>query len=360
MTSGRRRNWLLKTALFLMSVVLALFGILGWAHKADVFTAVAADAADGGLWAGLDPLWPIYAVAAVGCVAAQIIAACAAVNFAWLDGAGRVWRALAGAFYVVCVLFAAYSADLGAQAILSSAQRAAADARDVERTRLTDEIAALNEVIAGERAKMSAPGTVGPQTRASETEQFLAATKAELARLPIAQQTLDALPPLPRETELSWYAAAGVFLIFLAWAVLEPWGYALAERGRQAPPRFVAGEAPPFRTMRLESRPSLLRRAAAWFSLAVISQGVAPALASANPTEEPCETPQPVTQPAAIDAKAKAFSMRGREDVAVIAAKVGVHPSTIYRWFAKRDAELAKQRDAVASRTGDAQGVLAI
>lgn len=334
-----------------MSGALAVFGVLGWAHKANAFEGLAARD-----WAILDALWPLYAVAAIGCVAAQVIAACAAVNFAWLDGAGRIWRFLAGAFYGVCVVFAAYSADLGANVILSSAQRAAHEAREADRSRLADEIAALNEVIASERANMSQPGTVGPQTRAAETAAFLAATEAERARLPDAQAALDALPTLPREATQPWYAAAAVFLIFLVWAILEPWGYALAERGRQSS-RAPDLTTPVIRFTPAPARPSWLRRAAAWASFALFSQGAAAGLAHANAETEPRETPNPLTQPAAIDAKAQAFSMRDRFDVPVIASKVGVHQSTVYRWFAKRDKELALARVATANA---GQGTLAL
>lgn len=358
MMPGRRRNWLLKSALVVMSFVLALFGMLGWANKANAFNAVALNEI-----AALDPLWPIYGVAAIGCVAAQIIAACAAVNFAWLEGAGRVWRWLAGAFYGVCVVFAAYSADLGAQAILSNQQRAAAASREQERDRLQAEIISLNGVVAAERQRMSDPGTVGPQTRAAETAAFLAATEAERARLPLAQAALDASPPLPREVMLPWHTALGVFLVFLAWAFLEPWGYALAERGRQPAtpntqhrPTEAAIRAVPLQHSQAAT-PSLWRRAAAWVSFLLVSHAATAGLAHANTEPEPRDTPNPLTQPAAIDAKAQAFSMRDRFDVPAIAAKVGVHQSTVYRWFAKRDKELASR---TVSAANGAQGALAL
>lgn len=49
------------------------------------------------------------------------------------------------------------------------------------------------------------------------------------------------------------------------------------------------------------------------------------------------QNPTPITLSADMTARAVAFSMRGRFAVSDIAAKVGVHRATVYKWFARRD-----------------------
>jgi hypothetical protein len=338
-----RRNWLLKTALLVMSAALALFGVLGWADKARALEALAARD-----WAILDALWPLYAVAAIGCIAAQVIAACAAVNFAWLDGASRIWRALAIAFYGVCVVFAAASADMGAQAVLASGQRAAYEAREIERATLMAEIAALSQAIEAERAKLPTDTANVPTSRQQAAlDLFNAATAAARVRLPEAQRQLSERPPLARDPHHHWTLALAVFAIFLAWAILEPWGYALAERGREMA-RTVARATPandsatPSAT---GAKVHWLNRLVALLTLGMLSQFGAP-VATAQPAAATVAPPAPAPEPAPLaqwqDAKSAAFSMRGRFDVSEIAERVKRHPSTIYKWFRERDRQNAK------------------
>ena len=342
---GRPRNIALKLALIVMSVALAAFGVLGWAYAARIF-----DADWSRPWAerlaAFDPSWPIYVVAAIGCLAAQVIAACAVVNFARLAKAGTTWRALAIAFYIVPAVFAAYSADKGGQVVLAAPHRAAYEARENERTRLVIEITALNGVIEGERAKMSPMGSVGPQTRERETNAFLAATVAERERLPRAQASLDAAPSLPREVEADWLAGATVLAIFLAWALLEPWGYALAERGREAfvaPP--VAERLPAPQGATQSANVHWFKRTVAFLTLGLLSHFATAPPASATINAIPVEPPKPIEIADWQDAKAAAFSMRDRCDVAEIAAHVKRDKSTVYRWFRERD-KASKERTA--------------
>ncbi len=342
--TARRRNWLLKSALVVMSVALALFGVLGWADKARALEALASRD-----WADLDAIWPLYAVAAIGCIAAQIIAACAAVNFAWLDGASRVWRGLAIAFYGVCVVFAAVSADMGAQAVLASGQRAAYEARENERAALLEEIATLSRAIEAERAKLPADTANVPTSRQQAAlELFNAATAAARVRLPEAQRQLSESPPLARDPHHHWTLALAVFAIFLAWAILEPWGYALAERGREmATPVARATPANDSATLSATSaKVHWLNRLAALLTLGLLSQFGAPVATAETPLASvapPAPTPEPAPLAQWQDAKSVAFSMRGRFEVPEIAEKVGRHQSTVYKWFRERDKQNAKK-----------------
>lgn len=65
-----------------------------------------------------------------------------------------------------------------------------------------------------------------------------------------------------------------------------------------------------------------------------------PAFAGQVPESEgvaPLQTQPPIILLPSHSKKASAFSMRGRFRVEEIAAKLEVHPSTVYRWFAARD-----------------------
>lgn len=333
-SGGRLRNIAFKLALIVMSVALAAFGVLGWADSARALDAYAERS-----WAILDPLWPVYAVAAVACLAAQVIAACAVVNFARLVSAHWLWRFGAFAFYAVAVFFAAYSADRGAQVVLTAAHRAAYQANVDERTRLQNEIQSLAEAIEEERGKLpSDTENTMTSRQTAALALFEAATATARARLPEAQRELRDLPRMERDPVQDWSFALSVFLIFLAWAILEPWGYAIAERGREPP---LQGWRPASQDSR-GAKVHWLQRVAAFVSLAWLSQFANPVLAAPAPPANPRETPEPITLSAAIDAKAVAFSMRGRFAVCEIARKVGVHQATVYRWFRKRDLEAAK------------------
>lgn len=328
MRAPRLRNIAFKLALIVMSAALAAFGMLGWANAANALDALHAQS-----WGALDPLWPVYVVAAVACLAAQVIAACAVVNFARLASAPAIWRFLAFAFYAVAVFFAAYSADKGAQVVLSSAHRAVYQARETDRIRLQTEITTLSNAIEEERRKLPADTTNTVTSRQQAALAiFQATTAAAQTRLPAAQRELDALPAIPREETQAWQLALGVFAIFLAWAILEPWGYALAERGRETNSQPPAPFAP-------HAKAPWLRRVAAWLAFAWVSHHATQALAAEAPSAKPLEFQEPISLSAAMDAKAQAFSMRGRFSPTEIAAKVGVHPSTIYRWFGKRDSQ---------------------
>lgn len=327
MGAARLRNVVFKLALIVLSVALAAFGVFGWADAAHAFDAYRA-----GSWEALDPLWPIYAIAAIACVAAQIVAACAVVNFARLAGAPLIWRFLAGAFYAVAVFFAAYSADGGARVILTSAHRAVYTVRETERRALSEEIKQLSDLIDAERQKLpqDTSGTVTSRQQIA-LARFQAVTATAGARLPEAQAELARKPPISREEAQPWVAAAGVFLIFLAWAVLEPWGYALAERGREP------NNSPPSAKFAPHAKAPWLRRVAGWIALAWFSQTATQAPIPEAPAANPLILPEPVQLSDARDAKAAAFSMRGRFAVQDIAAKVGVHQATVYRWFRARD-----------------------
>ncbi len=334
----RLRNIAFKLALIVMSVALAAFGVFGWADAARALDAYAARS-----WADLSPLWPVYAVAAVACLAAQVIAACAVVNFARLAHAHVIWRIGAFAFYAVAVFFAAYSADKGAQVVLQSAHRAAFEVREAERVALTGEIAGLVATIEAERQKLpeDTANTVAERQRVA-LAAFEAATAVARARLPEAQRELSERPPLPREAAQDWTIALAVFLIFLAWAVLEPWGYAVAERGRE-PPKPVA--LPLALALEPEKRATSsanvhwLRRAVAILTLGWLSHFATATPARADEVAPPPQPPAPVPIAQWQDAKAIAFAMRGRFEVPEIAAKVNRHPSTVYKWFRARDKE---------------------
>lgn len=340
---GRHRNIAFKLALVVMSVALAVFGILGWGEKANAFEAL-----QGRSWAILSALWPLFCVAAVACLAAQVIAACAAVNFARLAKASKVWRGLAVAFYGVSVFFAAYSADMGAQVVLGSAHRSAYEARQHERQALTAEISTLSALIESERVKLPTDlQNVPAQRQEAALAIFSASTAAAVARLPEAQRDLASKPPLPREQALHWTLALGVFAIFLVWAILEPWGYALAERGREA--SVAQAEAPEA----VREAPNAkganvhwLHRLAAVLTLGWLSHFATalPAHASVPVPERP---PEPIELAAWQDAREVAFSMRDRFDVIEIAKFVHRDKSTIYRWFRERDKK-AKEEQAAA------------
>lgn len=336
-SGGRLRNIAFKAALVVMSAALAAFGVLGWADAAGALDAYAAQS-----WADLSPLWPIYAVAAIACLAAQVIAACAVVNFARLADAAVIWRVLAGAFYAVAVIFAAYSADRGAQVVVQSAHRATYEARETERDRLTSEIVALSRIIEEERQKLPRDtANVVAERQREARAAFEAATAVATARLPEAQRELSARPPLPREAAQGWAMALGLFAVFLAWAVLEPWGYALAERGR-TPPQKVAPAPTPAKIATPSATIHWLRRAVATLTLGWISHFATATPALAEQVAPPMPAPEPVSISQWQDAKAVAFSMRGRFDVPEIAAKVNRHPSTVYKWFRARDKELSR------------------
>lgn len=341
MTGARLlRNIAFKAALVVMSVALAAFGVFGWADSALALDAYAARD-----WAVLSPLWPVYAVAAIACLAAQVIAACAAVNFARLSKAPGIWRLLAGAFYAVAVFFTAYSADRGAQVVLQSAHRAAYEAREAERVALIGEIATLSQAIEAERQRLpqDTANVVAERQRAS-LAIFEAATAAATARLPEAQRELAAKPPLPREAAQGLAMALGVFVIFLGWAILEPWGFALAERGREPIAPVAPGVAhPPMAPKPATQSATILffRRAAAILTLGWLSHFATATPAEAQPVAPPEEAPEPVSISQWQDVKAVAFSMRGRFEVHEIAAKVGRHPSTVYKWFRDRDKQQA-------------------
>jgi hypothetical protein len=340
-TAGKLRNIAFKGALIVMSVALAAFGVLGWADKANALRAYAAQD-----WALLDPLWPVYAVAAVACLAAQVIAACAVVNFARLAGAHLIWRAGALAFYGVAVFFAAYSADMGAQVVLQSAHRSAYEARETERERLASEIVALSGAIEEERQRLpqDTANVVAERQRAA-TAAFEIATAAARTRLPGAQRELAAAPPLPREAPQDQSTALIVFLIFLGWAVLEPWGYALAERGREPPQRVALSVAPAPEPAKSATRSATIlffRRAAALLTLGWFSHFATATPVRAEEVTPPTPAPEPVSISQWQDAKSIAFAMRERFDVSEIASKVNRHPSTVYKWFRARDKALSK------------------
>lgn len=335
---ARAPNWILSLVLAVLSVSLGLFGVSGWADAASVYETPWAGSL-GGSVAHLNPLWPIYALAAIGCVAAQILAACAVVNFARLSGAPRVWRFLAIAFYGVAVFFSAYSADMGAQVVLNSGQRSVYESRHRDRVSLASEIDHLSATIAAARARLPVAGLVGPKTQDAAIATFEATTSVERSRLPVAQEELKSKPELTRDRPKSLLDTL-VFLIFLGWALLEPWGYALAERGREVAPTSHAATNG-VRVLR-SREPGVLRRLMAIFGLIRLAAGATdgPALAETRAIE-PITNPDPITLKSEMDEKAVAFSMRGRFSVEEIANKVGRDRSTIYRWFAKRDTQAA-------------------
>lgn len=337
---GRLRNIIFKSALFVMSAALAAFGVLAWANAANAFAAV-----QNRSWAALDPLWPMYALAAIGCLAAQALAACAAVNFMRLANAPVIWRRLAFAFYIVSVVFAAYSADRGGQVVLNSAHHAAYEARMADRVALSGEIATLSHAIEVERQRLplDTANVVAERQRAA-LATFEAATAVARARLPEAQRELSGRPPLPREPPTDAGIALAVFVIFLAWAALEPWGYALADRGREPPARVALSVAPapePAKSAKPSATLLFFRRAAALLTLGMLSHFATATPARAEEVAPPPPAPEPVSISQWQDAKAVAFSMRGRFEVPEIAAKVQRHPSTVYKWFRARDKENA-------------------
>lgn len=341
MSGGKLRNIAFKGALIVMSVALAAFGVFGWADSARALDALAAQS-----WDDLSPLWPVYAVAAIACLAAQVIAACAVVNFARLAHAHWLWRAGAFAFYVVSVFFAAYSADRGAQVVLQSAHRAAYETRMAERERLAREIVALSGVIEAERQKLPEDtANVVAERQRTALATFEAATAGARTRLPQAQQELSARPAMSREAPQDLAMALGAFAIFLVWAVLEPWGYALAERGREPPPRVAPAVALPPELEKNATHSANVH----WLgrAIAILTLGWLSHFATATPVRaEEVATPPPAPEPVSIsqwqDAKAVAFSMRERFEVPEIAAKVKRHPSTVYKWFRARDKENQK------------------
>lgn len=346
MGQSRHRNIALKLALVVLSAAIAAIGVFGWANAANAFPALFTSD-----WASIDPLWPVYALAAIACLAAQVIAACAVVNFARLAQAPFVWRLLAIAFYSVSVLFAAYSADKGAQVVLQSAHRAAYVARQTERVALTNEIATLTASI--ETARLQLPSdsaNVMAERQRAALAIFEATTAVATARIPEAQRELSERPALPREVPQDWQISLLLFAIFLAWAILEPWGYALAERGREPIPS-VATEAIPVHRANHGANVHWLSRGVALLTLGWFSQfATAPAAVGATPEPEAI-APEPISISQWQDAKAVAFAMRDKQyEVVEIAAKVGRDKSTIYRWFRDRDRMLAAE--GVSHATG--------
>lgn len=294
----RRNNWLLKSALTVMSCALAALGIGGWAYMARVFDAAPLWGDDKAAFiAALDPLWIIYAIAAIGCIAAQILGACVVVNFAErLKSAKSFWRWLALGFYGVAAVFAAKSADIGATAIIDAPHRAAYEARVFEREALTAEIAEITKRIADADAALAAIDTEVNAYRAREArERHAALTKLDAERLPIARAELDARPPLPRErTPEPWEGL--LLLLFLAWAFLEPWGYAMAELGRteiKAPPMR---HRPPYAAHSVFRWPPWARRAVAVAAAASAITGAAAAEPIEPPRTESVDRAQPAVE----------------------------------------------------------------
>lgn len=337
MGQPRHRNIALKLAFIVLSTAMAAIGVFGWANAANAFPAVFTQS-----WGEIDPLWPVYAIAAIACLAAQVIAACAVVNFARLANAPPVWRALAIAFYAVSVVFAAYSADKGAQVVLQSAHRSAYVARENDRQRLTQEIATLTASIEAERQKLpSDSANIVAERQRAALAIFQATTAVATARIPEAQRELTERPPLPREAPQDWATALILFAIFLVWAVLEPWGYALAERGRDAGPAVTMADNPA-RPPTERTNVHWLRRGTALLTLGWFSQfATEPQAMAAMPDPEPI-APEPISISQWQDAKAVAFSMRDSHEVVEIAARVGRDKSTVYRWFRERDKQQAK------------------
>lgn len=305
MTDSPPRNWILKLALAVLGGCVAALGVFAWADAARFFEARAAHALGSAEFvAALHPLWPVFAIACVGCVAAQIFAACATINFARLAKAPKIWRGLCGAFYVVSVVFAAYSADKGAQIIIGLPHRAAYEAREADRKRLTDEIADIDERMAEARRQLLSydPATTPTARQNAAREAFNLRTESDARRLPIVQNELDARPPIARERQPEGWEAA-VFFIFLLWAALEPWGYPLADRGRVEMPGRVRPKASPFRP----KQPRIVRPSFWWRVLATLGL-VNVASAAAEPPPPPDHgqaasprTPlraQPVREPA--------------------------------------------------------------
>lgn len=265
----RRRNWLFKGALVVASVALAVFGIVAWstlANAGQLWTLtfqwlagrpIALDVA-AQAFAALDPLWMLYATGAVFCVAAQFIAAAGAVNARRiLDDAHAEnrkavedgWLWLSVTFYVIAAAFAAYSADQGARMVLDrdtyEAYVAREDDRALYRNRVAEldrEMASLRQTIANANETLSEidpTQTVAARQRTAGVNYDRLVSQAN-TRLPLAQderekaeQWLVANPRLPRVKEAGAVGVV-VFLAFLFWALLEPWGYALAERGTEA------------------------------------------------------------------------------------------------------------------------------
>ena len=337
MGQSRHRNIAFKFAFVVMSAAMAAIGVFGWANAANAFPALFTRD-----WASIDPLWPVYGLAAIACLAAQVIAACAVVNFARLAQASPVWRLLAIIFYVVSVLFAAYSTDKGAQVVMQSAHRSAYLVREAERLTLTDEIATLTNSIEAARQNLPSDGAnVMAERQRAALAIFEATTASATARIPEAQRELNEHPPLPREAPQDLGVALIMFAIFLGWAVIEPWGYALAERGRD-----VANVVRPIDPTPQPAKPSAtvhwLRRGTALLTLGLLSQfATEPATAATTPEPEAI-APEPISISQWQDAKAVAFAMRDSFEVVEIAAKVGRDKSTVYRWFRERDKQQAK------------------
>lgn len=283
----------MKAALAVLSLALAALGVLGWADKARGFDALAHWGDPVALIAALHPLWPIYFIAAIGCIAAQILGACVVVNFAErLKDAKSFWRYLALGFYGVAAVFAAISADIGAKAIIGAPYRAAYEARLVERAALTAEITAIRGRLGEAQARLDAidPTTTYTSRLQEARAAFEATTAVDRQRLPTAQAELDARPALPRERpEAPWELA--LLVIFLAWGLLEPWGYALGEIGRTE-----IAPAPGMRRARMPRQRLLGLRWPPWArtAAAAVAMASAPAAAAAAPETSRTES---VVQP---------------------------------------------------------------
>lgn len=178
------------------------------------------------------------------------------------------------------------------------------------------------------------PGCACPDTiRAWEASQRGAINSLTLER-DTAQARLDLATPRP---QMDWIAAIrGVGMEAVKLLGFMVFGLAISQPPK-APPN-VATE--PIPIVQAATPPWYMRTAAALLAL-FVSQARAPASADAQTLAQPRQASDPIVLNAAHNAKAIAFSMRGRYDLPQIAAKVGVHRTTVYRWFRARDNELS-------------------
>jgi hypothetical protein len=247
--ADRPRNWILKTALVVLGGALAALGVFGWADKAHMFEALSEPHAS--IWAflaSLHPLWPLFGAGALGSIAAQFLAASAAVNFARLAAAHPIWRGLCAGFFAVGAGFAAYSADLGAGVIIGLPHRAAFEAREADRAEFAaqrDEAQRQVAELDGRILLLSDAARLQgwPGERLERQAAPLQALRDDAAReARAAQEEFNERPAIPRERDPAPWEGL-VLIIFLAWASLEPWGYTLADRGRVEMPGRAKGAA---------------------------------------------------------------------------------------------------------------------
>lgn len=338
----RQGTHVTNIALSAVMFAFASLGVLGWANQAWLFDALESGHGAGIAITRLNPLWPIFAVAALLCVAAQVLAAAMASNFVAMGRQTPGLRLGAVVIYLVGAVFSAYSAEVGVQTIMDAPHRAAHAARAEERAALTAEITTLEARISYARRPLDSldPATTPTMRQEAALATFLASTESERARLDAARTELSRKPPLARQREQSAeFWPNPIFIAMLLWALIEPWGFPIGKGAARA------GEAAPS-----ERAPNKRSKLSTWrWILACLGIGstlAAPAAAA------PPEPPSPLTADAEAGAPndQKAATVRSPRTVRLVS-----NPGGSGRYVDSRDLEramkiMASRGEAISCR----------